>query len=294
MKLLYPQEHFACYNYDKGQNARLEIMNVGAGVSFTRDLVDTEIVFVIDGNFTLSYSKFIDLNVPKGKILFFPPGSHVEAKVLEDTRIIVCRVRGVMQLCDCLPMEVLYREYSGKKGNGFHMLEINERIYNYIEHFVDCVDDGLRCSSYFATKMKELFFLLRAYYTKEDLADFFAPLMGRDSQFMTLMYQNYRKVKSVQELADLSLYSLSGFKKQFNKVFGTSASEWLSDQKATLIFQDLHNSSLSIKELADKYDFSSVSSFSNFCLHKFGKPPGRIRPKTADRKDKGDLCEKSS
>lgn len=288
MKILYPQEHFSCYNYDKGQNARLEILKVPAGEWIIRDLVDTEIVFVIDGHFTLSYGKYIDLDIPKGKILFFPPGSHVEAQVLEDTHIIVCRVRGVLQLCDCLPLEQLNREYGTKKEESFHMLHINERINTYIEHFVDCVNDGLRCSSYFSTKMKELFFMLRAYYSKEELAAFFSPLMGKDSQFMNLMYQNYRNVKSVHELADLSLYSPSGFKKQFNKVFGTSASEWLSDQKATLIFQDLNHSSLNIKELADKYDFSSVSSFSNFCLNKFGKTPGKIRPKTADRKTKDD------
>ncbi|MDH6314129.1 AraC-like DNA-binding protein [Parabacteroides sp. PFB2-10] len=285
MELLYPKEHFSCYNYEKGQNARLEILKREAGTKIIRDLVDTEIVFVIDGHFTLSYSKFIDMDITKGKILFFPPGSHVEANVLEDTHIIICRVRGVVQLCECLNLEQLHREYGSKKGNGFHMLDINERIYSYIEHFVDCVNDGLKCSYYFGTKMKELFFLLRAYYTKEELAAFFAPILGKDSQFMNLMYQNYRNVKSVQELANLSMYSPSGFKKQFGRVFGTSASEWLSDQKAALIFQDLNNSPLSIKELADKYGFSSVSAFSNFCLAKFGKPPGKIRQKTTDKEE---------
>ena len=283
MKLLYPQEHFACFNYEKGQNSQLEILKRSAGESIIRDLVDTEIVFVIDGHFTLSYGKFIDLDIVKGKILFFPPGSHVNAKVLEDTHIIVCRIRGVVQLCDCLPLEHLYRQHGSKKNDHFHMLEINDRVNSYIENFVNCVNDGLKCSSFFSIKMKELFFLLRAYYDKDDLADFFAPLVGKDAQFMNLMYQNYRNVKSVHELADLSMYSSSGFKKQFNRVFGTSASEWLSDQKARLIFQDLNHSKLSIKELADKYDFSSVSSFSNFCLNKFGKTPGKIRPKSVDK-----------
>jgi len=166
------------------------------------------------------------------------------------------------------------------------MLDINDRISMYIEHFVLCVDDGIRCSYYFETKMKELFFMLRAYYTKEELAGFFSPLVSKDSLFMNLMYKNYRKVKSVQELADISMYSTSGFKKQFNKVFGTSASEWLSDQKAALIFQDLNNPSLNIKEIAYKYDFSSVSSFSSFCLNKFGLPPGKMKKENMNSKKK--------
>lgn len=287
MDILYPQEHFSCYNYEKGQNAALEIIKRKAGDLLERDLVDTEIVFVIDGHFTLSYAKYIDLNITKGKILFFPPGSHVKANILEDSYIIVCRVRGILQLCDCLPLEKLYHQYGKSNKDEFHMLEINDRIDDYIEHFVQCVEDGLRCSYYFKTKMKELFFMLRAYYTKEELALFFAPLMSKDSQFMNLMYRNYRNVKNVQELADLSLYSSSGFKKQFNKVFGTSASEWLSDQKAALIFQELNHSSMTIKEIADKYNFSSVSSFSTFCMNKFGASPGKIRKRsTNELKDK--------
>lgn len=277
MKILYPQEHFSCHNYEKGQNASLEILKRKAGDIIERDLVDTEIVFVIEGRFTLSYAKYINLDITKGKIMFFPPGSHVKANLIDDTHIIVCRVRGIVELCRCLPLEKLYNEYSKPDKDNFYMLDINNRISTYIEHFVQCVDDGIRCSYYFETKMKELFFMLRAYYTKEELAGFFSPLISKDSQFMNLMYKNYRKVKSVQELADISMYSSSGFKKQFNKVFGTSASEWLSDQKAALVFQDLHNSSLNIKEIADKYDFSSVSSFSSFCLNKFGLPPGKMK-----------------
>lgn len=277
MKIISPQEHFSCYNFAKGQNAILEIISRDSGESIERDLVDMELVFLMQGRIKISYAKHINLEIPQGKIMFFPPGCHVKADFLEDTYMIVCRVRGVVQLCDCLPLEKLYHEFEGKYTDGFHMLDANERIYEYLDHFVKCVEDGLRCSYYFATKMRELFFLLRAYYTKEQLAGFFSPLMSKDSQFMNLMYKNFRNVKRVQELADIALYSPSGFKKQFNRVFGMSASEWLSNQKATLIFQDLNSSDLSIKEIADKYDFSSVSSFSTFCLNKFGISPGKMK-----------------
>lgn len=291
MKIYYPQEHFACYNFNKGQNASLEIIKRKLGEVIERDLETTELVFVIDGHFSLSYTKYIDLDITKGKIMFFPPGSHIRVQFLEETLIIICRVQGLVQLCDCLTLEKLYDEYKEMVEEGFYMLDINERIYGYISHFVDCVEDGLRCSYYFATKMKELFFLLRAYYTKEQLAAFFAPLVSKNARFMKLMYENYRNVRSVQELADLSMYSSSGFKKQFNRVFGMPASEWLSSQKAAHIFQDLHNSHLSIKELADKYDFASVSSFSTFCVNKFGTSPAKMRKtghKTKREKNESD------
>lgn len=277
MKSLYPKENFSCYNYEKGQNAALEIIDRLEGETIERNLVDTELVFLTRGRMILSHGKNVELEVPAGKIMFFPPGSYVFAEFPEDSNLIICRVRGIVQLCECLSIETLYKEYGEMKGCGFHMLEINERIYEYIDHFVKCVNDGLRCSYYYVTKMKELFFLMRAYYSKDDLAAFFAPILSTDSQFMNLMYRNFRNVKSVQELVDISLYSPSGFKKQFNKVFGTSASEWLSDQRAALIRQELINSPQSIKEIAFSHGFSSASSFSSFCQNKFGMPPGRIR-----------------
>ena len=276
MRILYPQEHFSCFNYDKGQNAQLEILERPAGTSFKRNLVDTEIVFLISGKFRLSYGKLMREEIPAGKIMLFPPGSQVEAEIIEDVHFVICRIRDVVQLCECMSPERLNNE-AGDIPEGFHMLDTNDRINKFIELFVECVSDGLRCTYYFSTKMKEFFFMLRAYYTKEQLAGFFRPMLGRDAQFMNLMYRSYRQVKSVHELAELSNYSLSGFKKQFQRVFGTSASEWMSSQKATRVFQDLNNSPMSIKQLSERHGFSSVAAFSTFCQHKFGMPPGKLR-----------------
>lgn len=275
--LLYPQEHFSCYNYEKGKNATLEILNIPKGFHLDRMLHDTEIVFMLGGKFTLSYAKIVNMEINPGKIMLFPPGSQVNAVALEETRLIICRIRGILQLCECISLEHMYTNRGKDVKEGFHMLTINDRINKFVELMQECVDDGLKCGYYFETKMKELFFLLRAYYTKEELAEFFSPLLSHNARFMNIMYQNYRNVKSVQELANISMYSESGFKKQFQKVFGTSASDWLRNQKASLIFHDLNCSELSIKELADKHDFSSVSAFTTFCQSKFGLPPGQIR-----------------
>lgn len=282
MKLLYPEEHFKCFNYDKGKNATLEILEVPAGITIERDLHYTEIVFIVKGVFALSYGKIINNEISEGKFMLFPPGSHVHVEAKQDTKFIICRIRGIIQLCECIPLQQFASADSKSIDNQFHLLDINEKIYKFMDFLIECSEEGLKCTYYFETKMKELFFLLRAYYTKEDLGKFFKPLLSSDFTFMNLMYQNYRKVKNVRQLAELSLYSESGFKKQFNRVFGTSASEWLRSQKAALIFHDLNCSPLSIKELAERYDFASVSSFTNFCQQMFGKTPGNIRSQKSE------------
>lgn len=276
MELLYKPEHFSCHNYEKGQNSSLEILKCKAGDIIDRHLTHTDIVFLIEGRYLLSHGSIIKKEINKGEVILLSPGSHVIAEVVEDSHYIVCRFRDVINLCNCLSFERLYHEVEITHP-GFHTLHMNERIYSFVDHLVNCVNDGLKCTGYFNIKMKELFFMLRAYYKKEELARFLSPLLGKDARFMMLMYKNYRHVNSVQELAHLSNYSLSGFKKQFHRVFGTSASDWMREQKANLIFQDLNSSPLSIKELADKHGFSSPSAFSTFCQHKFGMPPGKLK-----------------
>lgn len=255
----------------------LEVLEQSKGEQVERVLADSEIVFLVSGEIRLSYGKHIGLAISSGSIMFLPPGSRITADTLEDARLVVCRIRGVLQLCECLPLESLHKEFGYIKDCDFHILDIKERIYEYVDHFVKCLDDGLRCTYYYATKMKELFFLLRAYYTKRELAAFFAPILSPDSQFMDLMYRNLDKARSVQELIEISRYSPSGFKKQFQRVFGMPASEWLSQHKAALIFHELNTTKVSFKEMAYRYGFASVSSFSSFCRNKFGTPPGMIR-----------------
>lgn len=277
MSILYPNEHFTCYNYDKGKNTQLEILKISKGEKLERNLFDTQLIFVVEGKFRLSYGKILNKEINTGKIIMLPPGTLVRIHIQEDTHLIIAHIRGVIQLCECASLEHMLANKNNELQDKFHMLEINDRIREFINFLLECINDGLKCTYYFETKMKELFFLLRAYYSKKELAMFFSPLLSHDSRFMNLMYQNYREVKSIQELANISRYSESGFKKQFTKVFGTSASDWLRDQKASLVFHDLNCSELSIKELADKYKFSSVSSFTAFCQNKFGFPPGQLR-----------------
>lgn len=276
MPKIYPLRHSCCYHYEKGEKPALEALEATKGTVIERDLTSSEIVFCIGGEFILSHGKIVDKKIPTGKIMFFPPGVHIKAVISQDAHLIIARPKGIIQLCECFSIQHFY-EKKETTTEKFHMLDINEKIRRYIEDFVETVNDGTKCHYYSEIKIKEFFFLLRNYYPKEELNDFFSPLQGNDAQFMDLMYQNYRQVKSVAELAGLSRYSISGFKKQFQRVFGTSPSFWLRDRKAAFIFQDLNGSPLTIKELADKYDFSSVSSFSTFCLNNFGLPPGKIR-----------------
>ena len=283
--LLYKNEHISCFNYEEDHRLPLQIFKKGDGEQFEGDITETVFVFFISGKCRLSYGEYLNIDISGGRIILFPPGTYYKISVEEITDIVMLKIKGVIQLCECMSIEKLLSENSKseksskgeflRKGPG--ILDINDQVNLFIINLCKHFETGLRCIYYLQLKTKELFFLLRGYYDKEKLSEFFAPLTSANAKFTLFVYNNYRKAKNLQELITLSTYSESAFKKNFKKLFGVPASVWLRKQKAIHIFHDLNNPRLSLKEISNRYHFSSVSSFSTFCIQNFNKPPGKIR-----------------
>ena len=263
--LLYVKEHTSCFNYNRKGESALEVFNYENGDFIEKDSFDNSIVFITSGSCRVSSGTFLNTEIADKKILLFPPGAHFQIEFMEKSTIIICHATELVRLCECTPIEKLLPEKSsGHFSPEFNMLDINGQIEGFLNEFIKHTNNGLKCIYYSELKNKELFYLLRAYYKKEDLARFFQPLLSNDARFTQFIYKNYRKVNSVQELTELSFYSVS-------------ASEWMREQKAKNIYHELNCSSLTIKELCHKYEFASVSSFNAFCKQHFGLPPGEIR-----------------
>ena len=277
--LLYTAEHTSCVNYDKRKSPALSVHEFKKGESIEKDFFDTSIIFTLSGRCLISFGRELDWELDSRKMVLFPPGSQALIRFPQQTTLVVSRFEDSIRLCECFPIEKLYSDGNAEKQNLLTPLDIHTEIQDFFRQYIRQYQNGLKCMYYAELKNKELFLLLRAYYKKEALAEFFSPMLTPNARFSNFIYQNYRKVGSVNELIELSEYSVSGFKKQFQKTFGTSASEWLREQKVKHIYHELNCSKLSIKELCYKFDFASVSGFHAFCKSHFGLPPGEIRKK---------------
>jgi len=123
--------------------------------------------------------------------------------------------------------------------------------------------------------------LFRAYYTKEDLAVFFSPVLTNTTEFSNFVLQNYRKVKTVRELARLYSCSISSFDKKFKKAFGISPYKWMQERKVSLIYHEIYATHKPIKQIAEEQQFMSLPQFNDYCKKHFGYPPGRMRKAVA-------------
>ncbi|WP_108821781.1 AraC family transcriptional regulator [Dysgonomonas sp. Marseille-P4361] len=291
MELLYVQEHLTCYNYEKGERPTIEKISLEKEQTWEALTVQNKIIFVLSGSIYLSYGKIVNKKISDKKMVILPAAIHSSIRAIEDSVLIVMSLHNTKRLCDCFPLDSLLREDKGNFIPRAFPLDFNERVESFLSFLDTCMTDGLKCTYFFELKTKEFYFLLRAYYTKQELLYFLHPILTQDIPFSELVLKNRLKAKTVQELASLTNYSLSGFQKRFKKAFGVSAYQWMKDEREKVIFHQINSTNKSFKEISEEFGFSSPSHFNDFCKASFGATPGIIRSKKT--KPKADASKKA-
>lgn len=287
MPVQHVEEHLNCYNYSRS-GGPVEVFEIQKGLSLSREITGTEIFAVISGKVNISTQKERNRTVESENLVLLTPGTVLSASVVEDAMIILFVINKPIQLCDMCSLEGLAEDVP-LTHNNIPVLPFNGHLRDYFAFFTACLKEGLKCYYYLEVKTQELMFMLRAFYTRPELATFFKPLITNDTVFSEFILKNYRNVKTVDELARLSNYSRSGFKAHFRKTFGTSASNWMREKKARDVYHELNTTNKSLQQISEEYNFSSVSHMSIFCKEFFGMPPGRIRRENGKKDDDGAL-----
>lgn len=282
MKLLYAHEHNTCYNYDTGTKPIIEKIILYKNQVLELKVSEYKIIVVKQGSATLDN---MERKLEVGNMWFAEPQA-VKLEACENSIIIIFRMRFRIQLCERFLLDKLFRntEMAVSDNADTRYLKANRITLFYIESLDQILDTGLKCTNFLEVKIKELFYFLRAYYTKEELSGFFSPLANRDEVFAEFVYKNYKKAKNTIELARIANYSVSGFEKRFKDTFGISAGKWMKKQKATDIFHEINCSDKSLKEISFDYGFYSPSHLNEYCKHYFGQTPGKLREIRIKRK----------
>ena len=124
----------------------------------------------------------------------------------------------------------------------------------------------------------------RAGYTKEELALFFYPILGKDMEFKDFVLMNSRSIFDVKDFAIRANMSLSTFNRRFKETFNATAKTWLLLRKQEFVRSDVTLSTLPFSEIAEKYQFPSTSYLTTFCKKYFGKTPNELRKEALEEK----------
>lgn len=254
----------------------LDIWTLKEGRNFEFIAKENKILFIISGSLTCSLSGCEDAFLDAGKMIFVSIGIRCLINTKEGVSVVCLKPGLILKMYN-------FSEYGRiphkgqPSGNILAVLKLSPILSAYVESLKWFLNMSFKDPLYIGIKIRELFYLMSISYTLHERNSFFQALASKDNNFSDFIYQNYRKAQSIHELASLSCYSRSGFGKHFRKVFGVSASHWITLRRAGDIYQDICRSRKSIKQICFDYGFSSLSHFHKFCKSKFGLSPGRIR-----------------
>lgn len=239
----------------------------------------SRLVFVLEGKVKLKINKRDVQVVTPGYVALAPGNSSMIASVDPKTYLLVVNFTEKEPFCTRYSLVSLMHDVklTDDDVSSGTLLPINERLQSFVDSTLACLEDGLYSNVYITAKKQELFLLMLAYYTKEELAAFFSPLFCYNRKFEQMVIENYGAITDVKQFAALLNMPVTTFQRKFKKYFKTSVKQWLLDRKAEQMLNDIRNTNRSITDLSQRYDFSSVSYFSNFCKHYFGKTPTELR-----------------
>ncbi|NDW18212.1 AraC family transcriptional regulator [Dysgonomonas sp. 216] len=286
MSLLYKEEHLSCIHYQKN---RPPILNhqLEKGEAFEREVFGESVfLFLIEGEISVSFDGFENESLSGQKIILIPINCIFKAKAKTNSRFLTLRLGVQVQMCASFSMTQLYPFYDEPSDKNMCALTFNNQMKLFVELLEAYIKDGVNCAHLYEIKREELFYIFRAYYSKELLARFLYPILGKeDVYFKKLVLENCLKVKNVAELAQIVNYSTSGFIKKFTRSFNESPYRWLSQYKADRVLTELHSTEKTFKEITDEYHFSSIPHFIEFCKKQYGLTPGKIRKKKEDTRN---------
>ena len=159
----------------------------------------------------------------------------------------------------------------------FNTLEMVPPMQQFVESVMFYLDNKINCDYLHKSKAVEISTIFRFFYTAEETANFFYPVLYKDLSFDTLVRKNYKQAKTIQELADLCGYSLSKFKQTFTKHFGISPYQWMQQQKISKLKADLANKTIPFKTITFEHGFVDQSHLNAFCKRYLNATPSQIR-----------------
>ena len=281
MRILYKHEHVTCNNFRLPTQRTFQVFYLHPEEKCMElDNSRSILLFILEGEIMFSNDAVHKQILQKDNIALIPVGSHYSIEARKASHILTCRFSDDIRLCNRIHFESLSKY---KKGIAYshNTLKFQEEIRLFLNLLNSYIEDGIGCKHLQELKLQELFILFRAYYTKEQLAAFFHPILSRDTDFNHFILSNYRSVANVEEFARLAHISLSAFNRKFKKHFNEPAYQWMLQRKTEGVLEDIRSTNKSFLAISLDWNFSSQAHLTKFTKQQCGLSPSQIREQAA-------------
>ena len=275
MSVFYIDEHLSCSSYISDYNIGFKNCQIKQGEFVVPANKEYHcLFFLINGSIKLFYGSNT-YNLKKDTIWFIPMSSDYKIVANTDSTIILNYFNKPVDLCEKTALESLSVLLDQEP------LNFTLRIYKPMKRFLSTMafymNEGVYCKHFHEIKQKEMFHLLRYFYTKREVAGLFAPIISKNIDFKNMVLANYLQANSIKELAQMCNYSLSSFNRIFKRNFQDNPYIWLQNQKVKYIVGKLSDKNIPLGQIIDEFHFSSPSHFTIFCKKHLNLTPSQFR-----------------
>jgi AraC-like DNA-binding protein len=238
-------------------------------------------VFLTKGAIRITMEEDKPNDVVAPSLFLIPKNNYYKRKTLVPSHIMVFPFNNLFDISGTSIHEIVKSKEKSTIDEhavkSFSLLKIGPVLLKFLEQTRESYSSGLMDENYFKLKTKELIYIMEKTYNNQERIHLFYPILNKEYVFSNFIYNNYKKVKTVNEFANLSCYSLSGFEKKFRKIFGVAPSKWLKQKLSMRIYHEIVETDKPFKEISLDYGFSSPSHFNNFCKTILKGTPGQLR-----------------
>ena len=278
-KIFYLEKHVSCFNYKTPINEGFTQHDLLEN-SFLEHVMEREaILFILKGNLYLT-CRGKRMRLTKKHMIFLSRNDSIVIETYSDCKVMVAQFEKLISPCTkyhFTQMNQLKKQLHYK----FKAIEIKHPLILFLRGMQTYLDMGINCFHIHELKLKELFWLLRFYYSDIELASFLYNLLGNkgEEDMRLVVLDNWLNVKSIKELASLCNLSQSTFRRRFQQEFGESIGVWIQRNKKEIVMQKLTDPALTLSQISEQLNFSSPAHLTNYCQRTFGKSPSEIRNK---------------
>lgn len=270
--------HKNCKRYAQEYSCSFQEISGDAGSIFYVDKSDYYgILFLIEGRLIHLESKEDDKELKEDTIIFLDKLEYDSFSFLTHCTLYYLEFKQPAKLCDNYSISML-KPYA-PHVHATYTLPIVKPLQLALDSCVYYYKDGLKCGIVMDAKLKEIFFVLSSYYSKEELGKFLSPLLREEINFKDFVLNNFLQCNSVQELADKKGVSVRLFNKMFKEAFNMPPYQWMLAQKGEVIKDRLARKEIPFSDIIEEFRFSSPSHFTVYCRKQFGMTPSKMRKK---------------
>lgn len=276
MELFYIQEHISCHHYANDGQVGFRYIEVPKKTFFANEIVQLNyLIFVLEGELEISCEYFNKRIIIAGEFFFISKSMCCSAYALKNIKVIIHKYDRVTHLCDKFTFMDL-KKYR-KKEYSFDPLRISPTLNMFLDLILVYLKAGANCIHLYTIKQEELFWILRATYKKENLADLFYLSIGNSLEFRYKVLDFYKTAGTAQELAKLCGYSRQQFNKLFLEEFGSPPYVWMQERIMIHIKARLADRDIQLNDIIDEFNLSSLPHLIRLCKKHFGKTPIELR-----------------